>query len=196
MADDRHYVPGSFYRICDRTGFKIRAGRTRKEWTTHIVRDASYEARQPQDLVRGVPDLQSVPEPRPRSTDVFLVTQTTLATNLRARAVAGTLDSILNVQPGDTLSIMLDNGENAIVIVQSLTGGTGLTWIPPLPWTASKGAIVQDRSVGALDQPTPGPKIIDQGNRPIVQQQKNDPLYAPVNDPAWPPTEHRDITAQ
>lgn len=72
MADDRHYVPGDFYRICDRTGFKIRANRTKKEWTGRIVRSQSFELRQPQDFVTGVRDDQTVPEPRPRPADVFI----------------------------------------------------------------------------------------------------------------------------
>ena len=72
MADDKHYEPGSFYRICDRTGFKVRAGRTRKEWTGRIVRDQSFEMRQPQDFVKGVVDYQAVPDPRPRQRDLFI----------------------------------------------------------------------------------------------------------------------------
>jgi hypothetical protein len=66
MADDRHYVPGDFYRICDRTGFKVRAGKTRKEWTGIIVRSDVWEARHPQDFVRGTRDDQRVPDARPR----------------------------------------------------------------------------------------------------------------------------------
>jgi hypothetical protein len=72
VVDDRHYVPGSFYRIDDRTGYKIRAEHTRKEWTGRIVREQSWEPRQPQDLVRGVRDDQNVPEPRPRQQNVFI----------------------------------------------------------------------------------------------------------------------------
>lgn len=67
MAD--LYKPGDFYRICDRTGFKVRASATRKEWTGMIVRDKSFEMRHPQDFVRGVEDNQNVPEPRPRQPD-------------------------------------------------------------------------------------------------------------------------------
>lgn len=72
MADDRHYVPGDFYRICDRTGFKVRAKHTKKEWTNMIVREQSFEMRHPQDFVQGVRDDQTVPEPRPRSQDLFI----------------------------------------------------------------------------------------------------------------------------
>lgn len=72
MADDRHYVPGDFYRIDDRTGFKVRARRTRKEWTNAIVDQNRWEARHPQDFVRGVNDDQTVPEPRPRSPNQYI----------------------------------------------------------------------------------------------------------------------------
>lgn len=72
MADDQHFVGGDFYRIDDRTGFKVRANRTRKEWNGRIVRSDSFEPRQPQDMVRGQRDDQSVPKPRPRQPDLFI----------------------------------------------------------------------------------------------------------------------------
>lgn len=72
MADDRHYVPGDWYRICDRTGYKVRASKTKKEWTGNIVRDQSFELRQPQDFVRGRKDPQTVPDARPRQTNHFI----------------------------------------------------------------------------------------------------------------------------
>lgn len=72
MADDRHYVPGDYYRIDDRSGFKVRAKRTRQEWTGFIVADNLWEIRQPQDFVKGVRDDQTVPLPRPRQPDTFI----------------------------------------------------------------------------------------------------------------------------
>ena len=72
MADDRHYVPGTFYRIDDRTGFKTRSYRTRKEWNGLIVSDRVWEARQPQDFVKGVADNQTVPEARPRQPNAYI----------------------------------------------------------------------------------------------------------------------------
>lgn len=72
MATELWYKPGSFYRICDRTGFSVRAGNTRQEWTNNIVRTQSFEFRQPQDLVRGVVDDQSVPQARPRQPNIFV----------------------------------------------------------------------------------------------------------------------------
>jgi len=66
MGTERFYKPGSFYRICDRTGFATRAERTRTEWNNLIVSDRVWEARQPQDFVKGVADNQTVPYARPR----------------------------------------------------------------------------------------------------------------------------------
>lgn len=72
MGTEKFYKPGSFYRICDRTGFATRAERTSKEWNNLIVRDDVWEARQPQDFVKGVDDNQTVPQARPRQPNVFL----------------------------------------------------------------------------------------------------------------------------
>ena len=77
MGTERHYKPGSFYRICDRTGFAIRAERTQREWQGLIVRKEVFEARQPQDFVRGVNDIQTVPFPRPRQTNTFIEMRST-----------------------------------------------------------------------------------------------------------------------
>lgn len=79
MADDLHYVPGDFYRLDDRSGFKVRAKRQREEWTGLIVDKNLWEARPSQDFVKGVRDDQTVPEPRPRQNDHFVgPLQTTL----------------------------------------------------------------------------------------------------------------------
>src|SRR5205807_1305317 len=60
------------YRICDITGFRCLASRTRKQWNGLIVRNESFEARHPQDFVKGVADQQAVPEPRPRPAERFI----------------------------------------------------------------------------------------------------------------------------
>jgi hypothetical protein len=72
MGTERFYKPGSFYRICDRTGMAVRAERTRKEWNNLIVSDRVWEARQPQDFVKGVDDNQTVPNARPRQPNVYI----------------------------------------------------------------------------------------------------------------------------
>lgn len=72
------YKPGSFYRICDRTGFKVRAEDTREEWNGSIVSKLVYETRHPQDMVRGRTDSQTVPKARPRQADVWVSIPTVL----------------------------------------------------------------------------------------------------------------------
>lgn len=66
--------PGDFYRICARTGFKVLARDTVKEWTGQCVRRESYEARHPQDFLRARKDDQRVRDPRPEPADDFLTT--------------------------------------------------------------------------------------------------------------------------
>lgn len=66
------YVPGDFWRICDVCGFKTRSSLTFKRWDGQIVCEADYETRHPQDFVRGRRDRQSVPDPRPEASDVFI----------------------------------------------------------------------------------------------------------------------------
>lgn len=58
------YRPGDFWRICDISGRKVRASETVKTWDGLIVHRDEYEARHPQDFVRGRKDRQNVPEPR------------------------------------------------------------------------------------------------------------------------------------
>jgi hypothetical protein len=77
MGTERFYKPGSFYRICDRTGFAVRAERTQLEWNNLLVDRRVWEARQPQDYVRGVNDDQTVPYARPRSPNPAVGTSTT-----------------------------------------------------------------------------------------------------------------------
>ena len=65
------FRPGDFWRICDRTGRKVLASDTVKEWTGAIVQRKSYDARHPQDFVRARPERPGVTDARPRPTDVF-----------------------------------------------------------------------------------------------------------------------------
>ena len=63
------YIPGEFYRTCDRCGRKVRQSSTAKEWTGLIVcRVGCFEVRHPQDFVRGRRDRQRVNDPRPEHT--------------------------------------------------------------------------------------------------------------------------------
>lgn len=59
--------------ICDRCSFKKWNYELRKEWTGLMVcADTCWEARHPQDTLRGKPDKQNPPWVRPEPADVFL----------------------------------------------------------------------------------------------------------------------------
>lgn len=152
MADDLHYEPGDFYRIDDRSGFKVRARRTRKEWTNLIVDQKLWEPRHPQDFVKGVIDDQSVPEPRPRQTDVFLgVLQTNLTANAVPAATTLNVQSCVRFINGDTVQIMLDSKEYYTTTVGTVLSHTSFTIPSPgLPYFASSGNQVQDLSADAV----------------------------------------------
>jgi hypothetical protein len=76
------YIRGDFLRVCDLSGTVVRASDTVKLWNGLIVRSDWHEARNPQDFVRGVPDNQRVPEPRPEKADVFLTANQVTADDL------------------------------------------------------------------------------------------------------------------
>lgn len=61
----------SQYEICDRTGFRVMRGTLIKQWDGAMVRPKSWEARHPQDFVRGVPEHQKG-SPRPEQEDQFI----------------------------------------------------------------------------------------------------------------------------
>lgn len=159
MADDLHYVPGSFYRICDRTGFKIRADKTRAEWTTRIIRTQSWEARQPQDFVRGVADPQYVPDARPQQQNVFIGP---LTTTLSSNAAPGTntlnVASFVGMSIGDRIEIILDgDADTFLTTIIRLPGGfssgfsggfatVSIQLADPFPRSASAGNLVTDIS--------------------------------------------------
>ena len=60
------YIPGDFWRICDRCGGQFRQSATRMTWDKLMVCNSCWEPRNPQDFVKGKKDNQAVPNPRPR----------------------------------------------------------------------------------------------------------------------------------
>lgn len=73
------YIPGDFWRICDECGFKVRASQTRRRWDGAIVCLKDWEARHPQEFVRGRIDRQRVPMPRPEPPSTFMGGETLTA---------------------------------------------------------------------------------------------------------------------
>jgi hypothetical protein len=132
---------GDWWVICDRSGFKVPASETVKEWNGARVWRELAEPRHPQDLLRiRRPEKLSVPDPRPRPVDLYVGP---LNTELSANAVAGDDDiTVLNTErflAGDRLGIFLDDGDLHRAIVFSVDSATALALVDPLPGAASSG---------------------------------------------------------
>jgi hypothetical protein len=138
MADDRHYVGGDYYQLDDISGFKIRAKRSRRipggQTGNAIVAPERWEPQQPQDFVRGIPDDQSVPVPRPRQPNRFTV----LGTEVAAPSARG--DTVITVANAggfvvaQRIQIMLDSGVNFVTSISAIVGND-ITLPQPLPYS-------------------------------------------------------------
>lgn len=154
MGRDLHFRSGSFYRKDDRTGFPTRAERTRMEWQGLIVGTRYWEPRQPQDLVKGVPDFQSVPDSRPLPPNQF-VGPTEVSLNSAATPGQTVLQvaSTFGFQVGTSVGIMLDDGTVQRTTISAPPGATSLTLAAPLRQSAAASNLVfnysQQIAVGA-----------------------------------------------
>jgi len=143
MSD--RFREGDFYRTDDRTGRKVRASDTRKEWTGLIVDKDVWDPRHPQDFVRGLYDRQTVPNPRPVPTPVYIGPRTT---TIATAAVAGdttlTVVSTANMAAADSVTIMLDNNEAFRTTISSIPSGTSMVIATKLPWAAAVDNLIVD----------------------------------------------------
>ncbi len=100
------YQPGVWNVICDRCGFKRKSDEVvKQEWNGLIVCAPStgklcYESRHPQDFVHAVQDDQSVPFTRPKPTDVFADTSSTIASTVGVQET-----TIPSVTPGNASAL-------------------------------------------------------------------------------------------
>lgn len=134
---------GDFWRICDRSGMRVPASKTTKEWNGMIVRDDLYEARHPQDFIRGIPDNMRVTDPRPEPVPLC---SGPLITELSNDAAAGASNiEVLNTArhlAGDRIGIYLANGDQHRAIVYAVNSGTELALVSPIPGPAASGSKV------------------------------------------------------
>ena len=146
MGRKLHYRPGSWYRTDDRTGFPQRAEDTRKEWNGSIVDERVWEARQPQDLVRGVKDQQNVPEARPLAPNVFVgPIYGQISVNAPAQAAQLTLQSTAHMSAGDAIGVLQADGSVfPTTILGILADGVTILIGPPVPLGAPSGNDVID----------------------------------------------------
>ena len=140
---------GDHWVIDDRTGRKVLASETVREWTGAIVhRDHAIDLkRHPQEFQRIVNEPQSVPNPRPRGVDVYIGP---LTTTIAANATAGNINievaSTVRFLAGDKIGIMLSNGDLYRAVVQTVTDASHLALTAALPWAVETDALVVDFS--------------------------------------------------
>lgn len=63
---------GDWNAICFRCGRKFKASTMLKNWQGFWTCERDFEPRQPQDYVKGVPDVQSPPWTQPPPGDIFV----------------------------------------------------------------------------------------------------------------------------
>lgn len=134
-----------FYRQSDRTGFTVRAWDTEQQWDSLIVEKSVWEARQPQDFVRGVKDDQTIPLPRPLGPPIWdgpLYTTTTSACSIGATFIP--LQSSAGFSSGDNVGIMMDNGILYNTTISGNPTSTGININGSLPYTVASGNSVMD----------------------------------------------------
>lgn len=139
-----------FWRIDDRTGFRVPASETVKQWDGLIVSRRHAEKRHPQEFVRARRDDMTVADPRPQQVDPYIGP---LRTELTAAAAAGarTLE-VLHTERflgGDRIAFPLVTGDMYIAVVQSVDSSTELTLTVPIPNDAPLGGTVSNRTARA-----------------------------------------------
>jgi hypothetical protein len=148
MGRKLHFKLGSFYRTDDRSGFPQRAENTREEWTGLIVDEALWEPRNTQDFVKGVKDYQGVPKPRPLPPNIFDgPIYTALTANAAIGATVLTVESVAGFTNGDSMGVMLNNGEVFRTTVSGAPSGASITMAAGLPFPAASGNDVIDYAV-------------------------------------------------
>jgi hypothetical protein len=128
LVRDRFYRPGDWYIIDDITGTKRRASNAQLQWDNAFTGPASFSPRQPQDLVVGVRDDQSVPLPRPRQQNQFIITGTYVIAPAARGATSIQVASIEGFMVNAIVQIMLDSGVNFTTQLSGVSGNT-LSWI-------------------------------------------------------------------
>jgi len=71
-----HLELGDWNAVCYECGRKRKASTLKKHWQGYYVCPEHWEARQPQDFVRAIPDVQTPPWTQPMPADTFLATCT------------------------------------------------------------------------------------------------------------------------
>ena len=84
MSGRDDFKSGDHRVICDYSGFKIHASKAKRTWDGFLVDERFWEARQQQDLVRGVADKIATPPKftRPEEDNNFLTANEVVGADL------------------------------------------------------------------------------------------------------------------
>jgi hypothetical protein len=133
MADDRHYKPGDWYFLDDRSGFKVRSSKARLQWDNVMTSGTHWNPRQPQDMVQGVLDPQAVPWTRSRQVNQFTVLATWVTAFAARGATSLSVNATVGFQVGDLCQVPLDNGNIYQFSVTGISGNVLQFAAPGLP---------------------------------------------------------------
>lgn len=137
-----HYIPGDFYRICDVCGFQRRASQTFKRWDGLMVCAEDWEPQHDQDFVRGIADLQTVPDPRPEPAATIIgPLSTSISADAAASATTIAVDSTAGFAALDKIGVTLNDGNVVARTVQSVSS-PNLTLTAALGGSVSAGNVV------------------------------------------------------
>lgn len=168
------YRAGSFYRTSDRTGFPQRAEDTRKQWDNLIVEDRVWEPRQPQDLVKGVPDIQAVQDPRPLGANIFV---SGIYLQITAQIPVGgfviPVASLAFVTVGDTVSVILYDGSLFMTVITGILPAVSSVVINPfnpVPLGVPNGNEIIDYRIPYSNVPPLLPYLTTEDGTPITTE--------------------------
>lgn len=143
MGRNLHYGgPNGYYMTSDISGLVFRASQMRRQWDGVMAGPGEWSPRQPQELVRGVKDNQSVPVARPLGPESFVgPLYGVLASAAVAQAASVTLEDASGIGVGVSVGVMTDGGSferRTASTVNITTGVVGLS--APLTYPAPSGA--------------------------------------------------------
>lgn len=127
MSSGWYYRGGDYYQLDDNSGFKVRKSQTQEQWNGIVTIDAHFNPRQPQDLVTGVKDDQSVDVPRPRQVNQFTVVGTVVTAFAARGSTSILVENTAGFTVGDACQVMLDSGVQFPFTLATIGAGS-LDW--------------------------------------------------------------------
>ena len=133
------YVHGAYNIIDDQTGFEVKSTDARMQWNKLLVHWSQWEARHPQDYIKGRVDRQAVPAPRPGAADILGETSTTLDADEASGQTILSVTSTSSMGIGDSVKLAMDNDEFHLSTIASFVTDDTVTINDATTYKASSG---------------------------------------------------------